>query len=202
MSNFYTDTIQASPRFHSSGRISDLAMLEPGTRAAVQAIIADAAAAGTPLLVFETYRSAERQKMLFDQRATQLRTVGTHHYGIACDLVKSIGGEPSWKGSFAFLGVLAKKHGLISGLDWGQPGVHHGFVDADHVQRCTLAQQPGLFAGTWYPDSPSVASVPVSSLAERRFQAALKVYGAIDFDTVGDDTAIVRRVLAAADAVT
>jgi hypothetical protein len=45
--------------------------------------------------------------------ATKLKTVGVHHYGLACDLVKDIAGEPSWKGDFAFLGRLAKKHRLI-----------------------------------------------------------------------------------------
>lgn len=151
--NFFTDTIAKSPLFRSTHIINDVNMLEPVTRAAVQAILADAAAAGTPLMVFETYRSSERQQLLYDQGATQLRNVGVHHYGLAADLVKNVGGQPSWKGSFDFLGVLAKKHGLIWGGDWGQPGIHHGFIDADHVQHCTVAQQAGLFAGTWYPAS-------------------------------------------------
>jgi hypothetical protein len=151
--NFYTDTIEKSPWFHHPMICDSLDFLEPVTRAAVLAIMVDAKAAGTPLMVFETYRSAERQQMLFDQGATQLQVVGVHHYGLACDLVKDIGGEPSWKGDFTFLRNLADKHGLISGLDWGNPEMHHSFFDAAHVQRCRVSDQPKLFAGTWYPDA-------------------------------------------------
>src|SRR5579862_5961696 len=102
MGNFYTDVIQKDPRFKSASRIADLALLEPVTRANVQQIIADAATAGIKLMVFETYRSQARQAALYAQKATQLKTVGVHHYGLACDLVKDVGGEPSWKGDFKF----------------------------------------------------------------------------------------------------
>jgi hypothetical protein len=151
MGNFYTDVIQRSPLFRSTATCKSLDMLEPVTRAAVVAIMAESAAAGMPLWVVETFRSQERQELLYQRGATELRTVGTHHFGVACDLVKDINGEPNWSGSFDFLRVLANKHGLISGADWGEPDIHHDFVDPDHVQRCTLAQQPALFAGTWYP---------------------------------------------------
>lgn len=151
--SFYVEVIQKDPRFHSTAAVHDLALLEPVTRAAVLAIIADAKAEGIDLMAFETYRSTERQLMLYNQKATKLKNVGVHHYGLACDLVKSIGGQPSWKGSFDFLLPLAKKHGLISGLNWGQPNVKHSFIDADHVQRCSLAKQQALFASTWYPDA-------------------------------------------------
>ena len=151
MSNFYTDVIEQDPRFNSTSLINDVALLEPVTRAAVQAIITDAKPHGIDFMAFETYRSQARQQLLFNQGATKLRTVGVHHYGLACDIVKSIDGAPSWKGDFSLLGTLAQAHGLIWGGDWGAPGVHHSFIDSDHVQRCTLADQVGLFAGTWYP---------------------------------------------------
>lgn len=151
--NFYTDTIAKDKRFHSTDRISDLGLLEPITRQAVINIIADAKAMGINLIPFETYRSTERQLMLFNQKATKLKNVGVHHYGLACDLVKSINGEPSWKGDFSFLTKLCKKRMMISGNDWGQPGVKHSFVDPDHVQRITLGRQGSLFNGTWFPDA-------------------------------------------------
>lgn len=153
MANFYTDVIQNDPRFHSPTSCRDTNLLEPGTRAAVAAIIRDAAIMGIKLIVTETYRSTERQQMLYAQGATQLRTVGVHHYGLAADFCKVINGAASWAGDWSFLRDLAVKHGMISGLDWGVPGVEHSFVDPDHIQRCTIDQQPGLFAGTWYPDS-------------------------------------------------
>jgi len=150
--SFFTGVIEKDPRFTSPQRIKDLALLEPVTRAAVQKIIDDARALGFEMMVFETFRSQVRQQQLFAQKATKLKTVGVHNYGLACDIVKVIGGDPSWKGSFSFLGPLAKKNGLIWGGDWGQPGKKNSFVDAVHVQRCSIRRQPALFSGKFYPD--------------------------------------------------
>lgn len=145
--SFFQSVIQADPRFHSTARCADLALLEPVTRAAVLAIQAEAAALGQPVMVFETYRSQERQTLLYAQHATQLKTVGVHHFGLACDLVRLVDGEPSWKPSYMFLGPLAAKHGLV----WG--GMWSTFKDMDHVQRCIVADQSRLFAQAWYPDA-------------------------------------------------
>jgi len=150
--NFYTDVIKKDKRFKSANRISDAALLEPKTRELVKAIIAAAKILGINLMIFETYRSSQRQAALFEQGATKLKKVGVHHYGLACDLVKDINGQPSWKGDFSFLGQLAHGHSLIWGGDWGTPGAKPSFVDDDHVQRVTVRRQTALFAGTWYPD--------------------------------------------------
>ncbi len=88
MGNFYTDAMRKDARFASLQPIHDLALLEPVTRSKVLVIIADAAAAGIKLMAYETYRSQARQTRLYHQRATKLKTVGVHHYGLACDLVK------------------------------------------------------------------------------------------------------------------
>jgi len=93
MGNFYTDAMRKDARFASLQPIHDLALLEPVTRSKVLVIIADAAAAGIKLMAYETYRSQARQTRLYHQRATKLKTVGVHHYGLACDLVKDISGE-------------------------------------------------------------------------------------------------------------
>lgn len=154
MGNFFTDVICPDPRFNSVDRISDPLLLEPVTRQAVQNIIRASAAQGITLIAFETYRSQNRQAALFAQGATKLQHVGVHHYGLACDLVVLVGGETSWKPSYAFLGPLAAAEGLVWGGDWGTPQLPHSFRDFDHVQRCTIAQQDGLFSGSWYPDSP------------------------------------------------
>lgn len=151
-SDFYADVICKDARFTSVDRVADIHLLEPNTRAAVQAIITDAKQLGIALMVFETYRSKERQTALFDQGASTLKNVGVHHYGLACDLVKDIHGQPSWKGDFNFLGTLARQHGLVWGGTWGQPDRPHSFVDSDHVQRITLGRQAGLFSGAWYPE--------------------------------------------------
>jgi hypothetical protein len=154
MQNFFTDVITTDPRYNSADRIDDLNLLEPTTRALVEQILASAATMGVSAIVYETYRSQERQQQLFDAGASQLRSVGVHHYGLACDIVRDVGGgEPSWKGDFSFLGQLAHSYGMIWGGDWGNPAVPHTFHDNVHVQRCSLQRQPALFAGHWYPDN-------------------------------------------------
>jgi hypothetical protein len=152
MANFFTETIFPDPRYDSLDIIRDLALLEPVTRAAVLGIIADAGKQGIALIAFETYRSQDRQTQLFNQRVTQLKQVGVHHYGLACDLVVTVNGKSTWNVDYTFLGPLAKSHGLIWGGDWGVPGVKHSFVDSDHVQRCSIPKQAALFGGSWYPD--------------------------------------------------
>lgn len=150
--SWYTDTLIHLSSFNSPARVSSLDYLEPTMRSAVEAIIHESATQNMPLLVFETYRSEKRQKLLFEQGATQLEEVGVHAFGLACDLVKDVAGEPSWKGDFGFLGVLAKKHGLIWGGNWGLPAKLHGFVDAVHVQRISVKDQVKLFDKQFYPD--------------------------------------------------
>jgi hypothetical protein len=152
MGNFFTNVIQRDARFDSTQRVADINLLEPVTRGLVRKIMAASAAQGIPLILFETFRSQARQAELFAKGASTLKTVGVHHYGLACDLVKDINGDPSWKGDFGFLGKLAHANALIWGGDWGQPGVPHSFIDADHVQRVTIKRQAALFAGSWYPD--------------------------------------------------
>jgi hypothetical protein len=153
MGSFYTDVLQNDSRFESTKRINDVALLEPTMRAAVAAIIADADAHGISLMVWETYRSQARQQQLFEHGVSKLRRVGVHHYGLACDLVRDVDGEPSWKGDFSSLGTFARGHLLIWGGDWGRPDLRHSFVDEYHVQRCSLQRQASLFANAWYPDA-------------------------------------------------
>jgi hypothetical protein len=152
MGNFYTDVICQDARFDSVTRVGDACLLEPATRQLVEGILSAAAHMGIEVMIYETYRSQDRQQELFNQGATKLRTVGVHHYGLACDIVRVVGGEPCWKGDFSFLGQLAHSSGLIWGGDWGAPHIKHNFVDGVHVQRCTVSRQGDLFAGAWYPD--------------------------------------------------
>jgi len=151
--SFYDDVIKKSPKFNLTARVADIDLLEPTTRRAVSTIIEQAKSVyGIDLIAFETYRSQSRQTAMFNQGASKLKLVGVHHYGLACDLVKSVNGEPSWKGDFGFLGKLAKANGLIWGGDWGHPDKPTNFPDSDHVQRCSIAKQHDLFAESWYPD--------------------------------------------------
>ena len=153
MGDFYTDVIRADERFASPQACADPLLLEPVTRAAVASIIAAAKAElGLDLMVFETFRSQARQRALFLKHATELSKVGTHGYGVAADIVRSVDGGPSWEGDFSFLGPLARRFGLIWGGDWGEPLIVHSFHDYDHVQRCSVVDESKLFSGEWYPD--------------------------------------------------
>jgi len=156
--NWYTEVISQWPRFGSPDRCADMSLLEPTTRQAVESIIEDAHSLGITLVPWETYRSRQRQVHLFNQGASHLREVGVHHYGLACDLVKLVCGEPSWKGSFDFLGTLAKHYGLVWGGDWGNPGIRPAFVDAVHVQRIKVRDQAALFRGDFFPEVTYIAA--------------------------------------------
>src|SRR5260370_21306685 len=113
MPNFYSDVIVHDKRFHSKKRVSDPKLLEEATRLAVEAIIAGALTLGIKLMIFETYRSQERQRALFSRGTTQLKEVGVHHYGLACHLVKDVKANPSCAGDYSFLGELPQPHHLI-----------------------------------------------------------------------------------------
>ncbi|MGA7514392.1 MAG: M15 family metallopeptidase [Candidatus Sulfotelmatobacter sp.] len=152
MGNFYSDVICKDARFASLTRVSDPSLLEPTTRELVQSVVSAAQQMGIEVMIYETYRSQNRQQELFNNGATRLRTAGVHHYGLACDIVRVAAGEPCWKGDFSFLGQLAHSSGLIWGGDWGAPEIQHSFVDSVHVQRCTVTRQGDLFVGSWYPD--------------------------------------------------
>jgi len=149
---FYSEVIAKDSRFNSLARVFDASLLEPMTRQLVERLLDSANKMGVELMIYETYRSPDRQQELFNSGASKLRTVGVHHYGLACDIVRLVGGEPCWKGDFTFLGQLAQSCGLIWGGDWGAPHIKHSFIDSVHVQRCTVVRQGDLFAGVWYPD--------------------------------------------------
>lgn len=150
--SFYANVIKKDPRFGSTECIKDIALLEPGTRAAVLAIIASAKAAGHELIVLETLRSPARQRMLYEQRKTELKNVGVHGYGLACDLGLIVGGKYDANGQdYSFLVAYAAREKMISGIDWGTPHLSHSFRDWDHVQRVPVFRQNALFAGSWYP---------------------------------------------------
>lgn len=151
MKNFYTETILKA-KWPANKVCTDLNMLEPGTRAKVQAFIADAKANGHDVRVGETYRSQARQGMLYRKGFTKLQHVGTHGYGLAADLQLFVNGRYDPNGShYMFFQALCTKHNLISGIGWGTPHARHSFTDYDHIQNCPIFRQNALFTGQWYP---------------------------------------------------
>lgn len=149
--NFYNTVIRNSKAFRSDNIYAGVDLLEPGTRKAVTDLIVEAHEAGHDLRLLETYRSQVRQSDLFVKRRTQLRVVGCHGYGVAADFGLFIDHKYVEDNKpYEFLRELARKHGLISGQDWGH--AHEGsFVDSGHVQRVPVWRQHALFNGAWYP---------------------------------------------------
>lgn len=167
MGNFFTDVIRKDRRYNSAKPVDDVELLEPTFRAEVMAVIAAAHAKGIDLRCTETFRSQALQQHYFDKGTTKLRTVGVHHYGLACDLVEYRAGKPIWNrpDNYAFLGPIARNAGLVWGGDWdGNPKTSHTIYDGYHVQRVLLGDQPRLFSGEWYPDASYVA-VPGAKIA-------------------------------------
>ena len=116
--SFYTTVLQKSPVFRSAVPVRDPQWLEPEFRDRVMKLIADARAAGHELRILETYRSQELQTAYYERGATQLRTVGVHHFGLACDLGIVVAGQVNLKADYGILGELTRKHRLVWGGDW------------------------------------------------------------------------------------
>lgn len=149
--NFFDSVIRNSKAYRSDNRYAGVDLLEPGTRAAVAALVAEAHADGHDLRLLETYRSQHRQSALYMAKKTELREVGCHGYGVAADFGVFVDGRYAEDDKpYQFLAALARKHGLISGLDWGH-AKQGRFVDSGHVQRIPVWRQPSLFTGAWYP---------------------------------------------------
>jgi len=152
--SFYTDVIKKSPWFNSINVCKDTALLEPSFRAKVQAVLEQAHNDGHDLRISETFRSQARQMYLFQHGATQLKNVGVHNFGLACDFALFEDGKYVGDGEkYRFLVDYAKKFKLVSGIDWGTPWQKHTFVDSGHVQDVPVFRQGELFALTWYPDA-------------------------------------------------
>ena len=152
MSNFYKDVICRDRRFETLLQVRDMDLLEPTFRAKVEGILADAKAKGVELLVLETYRSRARQFALYHKGTTELKTVGVHHFGLACDIgIVKAGDSIDWKADYGILAMLALARRAIWGGDWGTPRKPHNFRDYDHVQAISVRRQTMLFNGTWYP---------------------------------------------------
>lgn len=172
MPSFYDTAIRNSKAFRSDATCKDMALLEPGTRAAVQAMLNDAKAQGIDLRLLETYRSQTRQSALYQQRRTQLRVVGCHGYGVAADFGVFVNGKYAENNKpYVFLRQMARKHGLISGQDWGH-NKEGSFVDSGHVQRVPVWRQSQLFSGAWYPP---IAYDPYADSAGSHPDVTLKI---------------------------
>jgi hypothetical protein len=156
--SFYTEVIQKHPAYKKKERCASLDLLEPVTRAHAEAILAEL---GPEWMLYETFRSKERQSNLFSLGTTDLQRVGVHHYGLAFDIVRNDAKPgkkpiPTWLGNFSPLVQAAVARGLVAGLRRKS-----GSVDFPHVQRIRVLDQKKLFDGTWYPGADYEARLAV-----------------------------------------
>ena len=149
---------------------SRVTALAPKMQTAVLAIVKEMADAGHGAKVFETLRTAERQKFLHgfgrlydDGRGTVTKVEdarkGWHYYGLAVDIVQN--DKSPWDAPQSFwqtLGKLAEKHGLTWGGRWK-------FLDLPHSQ----------WGGA--PISPTALDIALAQ--EQGIEAVQRKYGAL-----------------------
>lgn len=84
----------------------------------------------TVWMMFETYRSPERQNELFRKKKTKAKAwESAHQYGLAIDFVPVIDGKPFWPAMnddrWVVLNTLATECGLGNDIAWDPAHVYH-----------------------------------------------------------------------------
>lgn len=121
----------AAPPADPDKRFTDLSLLHPAVREKLKAVIADLKAAEVPFKIFETFRTPERQRMLFLKGRVNGQIVDRskvvtfadawhsyHQYGLAVDMVIDNPPMNMWetkgvaKGWWESYHDIARKHGL------------------------------------------------------------------------------------------
>jgi peptidoglycan L-alanyl-D-glutamate endopeptidase CwlK len=121
-----------------------LHLLHPAVRTRAEALISRCNVLGLPVLITDTFRTAEEQDGLYAQgrtkpgpivtnaRGTDYRS--THQWGVAFDFCKNVKGqEYSDTAFFRHVGILGKSVGLF----WG--GDFKGFTDMPHFEDPVFA---------------------------------------------------------------
>jgi len=141
MSTFYNDVIQQSEYFTVSSRVESLDLLEPDTRTKVEMMAAAASVQG--FVIYETYRSSQRQALLHegepDKYPTELSALS---FGCGAVFATQAYGQVSQDGDPAPLQALAEAQGLI--YDAANPW---------YVTTVATENVAGLVDGSWYPES-------------------------------------------------
>lgn len=82
----------------------------------------------TQFMVFETYRTPERQNELFQKKKTKARAwQSAHQYGLGIDLVPFDKGQWSWAEDhdYAYLKFQAEQLGLLVPVVWDRCHIQH-----------------------------------------------------------------------------
>lgn len=103
--------------------ITDLKALHPIFRDYIRQLISTCKKMGIELAVVESFRTATKQAEYFGMGKKFTRSAGgqsKHQYGLACDVVPIVHGEPRWddKALWRKIGVAGEKLGLRWGGRW------------------------------------------------------------------------------------
>lgn len=144
---------------------NSLSVLPPGMRAQVECTLGRLKAGGWDPMVFETYRSDERQKYLYSYGRTRPGSKVTnakdaittvHHYRLAVDIIHRTKGWDHPK-FFHWLGIHAESCGLVSGAFWRK------FPDRPHAQFGAWDGAPPAWARALVKDSVGIVWMRVGA---------------------------------------
>ena len=148
--------------------IAQLDLLYPPFRIAVVQLVKICASRGWPFRVFETFRSAQRQRYVNGQGHSQMAVTGPHNFGLACDIVALVNGKWTWDakaGPWASLGAAGEELGLVWGGRWKRP------YDPAHFQCVAVDQKlyTRIREGKYYPDwdNSNVPSAAAKAMADK-----------------------------------
>lgn len=171
--------------------IARLDLLYPPFRIAIVQLAKVCISRGWPFRVFETFRSAQRQRFVCGQGHSQMVMTGPHNFGLAVDIVAFVNGKWTWDakaGPWASLGAAGEELGLVWGGRWKKP------YDPAHFQCIVVDQKlyTRIRDGKYYPDwemkDPSPPNEP-QQLAEYR-----KLYDAAAYMPVERREAFLRTL--------
>ena len=122
--------------FHAATRTSDMNLLAPLFRAAVEAAIAECATKQLDAIVYETYRSNELQAIYYTRGRTvrppdspvtnaMSHLYSWHGYGLAVDVIHRTKAWDAGNAWFASVAEIFKRHGCKWGGDWKSPDRPH-----------------------------------------------------------------------------
>lgn len=122
----------------------------------LNAILAEAKEAGLDVMLFEGYRSYQKQRALFNKGGVTKARPGYswHNFGFAFDIVFVVNGKPSWADHHDWkkLGAIGKKHHMAWGGDFKKLKDMVHFEPADsflNLTECRALYSKGGLTGVW-----------------------------------------------------
>jgi hypothetical protein len=162
--------IEKLPYLHTTAIINDISCLYPPFRDKVMLVQQKAKEQGLPHRVFETYRSDERQAIVYPGHHLN---INVHHVLIATDFVPYV--EPhgwTWdrpQQEWEAFGALVESLGLTWGGRW------RSIIDCPHIQGVSVADQADLLKHI-YPDYEGQITSQILSARQRIVNDLANIY--------------------------